>query len=50
MEAIQAYGRLASVKTEEEEDCWVLHFSDCVYGEARTMKEFENYLIGLENS
>ena len=28
---------------------WILKFDNCRYDEALTIKEFENYLIGLEN-
>ena len=29
---------------------WLVLFSRCAYGEETTAREFENYLIGLENT
>ncbi len=47
--SISAYQNLCSVDFSESERYWILTFKDCVYGEQLTVKEFENYLIGLEN-
>lgn len=47
--AIDAYENIARISIHEMESYWKLCFSDCVYGTARTIHEFENYLIGLEN-
>ena len=49
-EAIKAYGNIARILILPNKDEYVMQFFDCKYGEDRTIKEFENYLIGLENS
>lgn len=49
LSAIDAYKNIARIGIHETESYWKLVFSDCVYGTVRTICEFENYLIGLEN-
>lgn len=49
-EAKAAYDELANIKIEQNGDFWMLVFQNCRYGDEITAKEFENYLIGLENS
>ena len=46
---ITAYKDYAQFSLKESPDAWELAFSDCKYDEDRTVKEFENYLIGVEN-
>lgn len=48
--AIEAFSNLCSIKVSASTDGWDLAFSDCKYGRELTEKEFENYLIGLENT
>ena len=48
--AVRAYSHLANIIYEDEERYWVLTFSDCLYDETLTSREFENYMIGLENN
>ena len=47
--AIQDYSNLCVISIEERADAWKLEFSNCRFDEQRTVNEFENYLIGLEN-
>ena len=39
----------ARISVIEEAKYIQVSFTDCKYDEIRTVKEFENYLIGLEN-
>lgn len=48
--AKEAYAKLASIAIIQGRRNTELIFTNCRYGEDRTVKEFENYLIGLENS
>lgn len=48
--AIQAYQYVAVITPKMNEDHAILTFWKCKYDEDQTMKEFENYLIGVENS
>lgn len=41
------YAELAKIKIEDDSQYWILSFSDCLYDEAETAKEYENYLIEL---
>lgn len=43
------YKHIANIMVSEKRDCFVVRFIHCKYNEERTIKEFENYLIGLEN-
>ena len=47
--AVQDFSGLCAIKVMERADVWELGFSDCRFDESRTVNEFENYLIGLEN-
>ena len=47
--AIDAYSELCSIKYEIKNNFIECVFKDCVYSEELTIKEFENYLISLEN-
>ena len=49
LSAIDAYNNIARISIHDTDSYWKLVFSDCVYGTVRTIREFENYLIGLEN-
>ena len=48
-DALKAYKELATINLNDTESKWILEFRKCRYDAARTMKEFENYLIGMEN-
>lgn len=48
--AISAYRDYADIKTADNSNCIILYFDKCRHNEALTVKEFECYLIGLENS
>ena len=47
--AIKAYKGISDVFFQEQDNYWILLFTNCKYNEAKTIQEFENYLIGLEN-
>ena len=44
------YEEYAKIKIKIERMYYKVCFDKCKYDEDRTIKEFENYLIGLENS
>lgn len=48
--AKEAYSMLADIHVISGRNTTELVFSNCKYDEDRTVKEFENYIIGLENS
>lgn len=48
--AKEAYKSLAKITVSTDLQYVKLRFLKCKYEETRTIKEFENYLIGLENS
>ena len=48
-QAIEAYSKLCSIKYEIKNNIIEGRFMDCIYPEETTIKEFENYLISLEN-
>lgn len=50
IEAIKAFSHLCTIKISESATGWNLEFENCLYGCELTGKEFENYLIGLENT
>jgi His-Xaa-Ser system protein HxsD len=47
--AAEAFQNIARITVRETDNYWSLEFSGCQYGETATSKEFENYLIDLEN-
>ena len=49
-EAIDAFSHLCVITVLESATGWNLVFENCKYGCRLTEKEFENYLIGLENT
>lgn len=46
----QAYRNHAVVSVKYSGDYAIVTFWKCKYGEDITIKEFENYMIGVENS
>lgn len=47
--AVEDYDSLAEIVIGQDKDSWIVSFSNCKYDELRTSREFENYLIELEN-
>ena len=43
------YREYAIITKKLVDQYWILKFDKCRYDESLTIKEFENYLIGLEN-
>ena len=48
--AISAYSGFAEMEMHNRGKHWLIVFLNCKYDEELTIKEFENYLIGLENN
>lgn len=48
-ETIRVFKHLGTITKIETRYLWKLVFRKCRYDELRTVYEFENYLIGLEN-
>ena len=48
--AIDAYKELATISIDKQENYICLSFHECKFDVHLTVKEFENYVIGLENS
>lgn len=48
--AILAYNSLATITVRQKDRQIQLVFANCRFDPSITIKEFENYLIGLENS
>ena len=46
----KVYSGYADITIENIEGYWHLSFENCKYDESLTVREFENYLIGMENS
>ena len=46
--AIKAYSGIAVISFVENDENWLLDFSNCIYDIERTTNEFENFLICLE--
>ena len=44
------YSDYAQIHVVPEKKHWLVLFTRCTYGEDETVREFENYLIGLENT
>lgn len=49
-QAIKDYLPLALIEMNSNADKVNLTFSNCKYDEEKTIREFENYLIGIENT
>lgn len=49
-EAVGAYKDICSIDITEIDNEYILCFVDTKYDANKTMNEFENYLIALENS
>lgn len=47
--AMADYSSLAQITIEYDQELWLIQFSNCKYEANRTISEFENYLIELEN-
>lgn len=47
---ISVYSAYGQIYLIHEKNNWLVFFKQCTYGEEQTMQEFENYLIGLENT
>lgn len=50
LSTISAYRDYATIILNDVNDKYELIFRKCKYSKKITIKEFENYLIGLENS
>ena len=48
--AIEDYQSLAEIMWYQADGYYMLSFRDCRFDPHRTAMEFENYMIGLENS
>ena len=48
-EARKAYQGLADIYVKVTDDCFLITFNACRYNEETTVREFENYCIGLES-
>ena len=46
--AIEAYSAIAAISFTEDEMNWICDFVRTEYEQSLTVKEFENYVIGLE--
>ena len=46
---IRIYGDYARINLISKDDKYILEFRKCRYDEKTTVREFENYLIGMEN-
>ena len=49
LKAIEDYSSLARIAFGQDNSNWLVRFTNCKYDENRTIWEFENYLIELEN-
>ena len=49
-QTISAYADFAEFVISDNGDYRCIRFNNCRYDEQRTIKEFENYLIGMENA
>ena len=47
--AVRDYSELADIEVKETDFYWIVSFSLCRFDEEITRREFENYLIDLEN-
>lgn len=47
---VKIYSQLASITYRIEEEIIEVSFQMCLYDKKTTIMEFENYLIGIENS
>ena len=47
--AIADYNALAEIDYAQNDNMWEISFAKCKFDEIRTLNEFENYLIELEN-
>ena len=49
LKAVDAYRNLAKIQILRKRKITKIVFWNCKYDEERAVREFENYLIGLEN-
>lgn len=49
-QALADYKNIAKTSLRKGKSYHTVTFWKCIYDEGQTLKEFENYLIGLENS
>lgn len=49
MNAAEAYKNLVDISIAEYPDFFMVTFTNCIYDEKQTVKEFGNYVIGLMN-
>ena len=49
LKAVDAYRNLAKIQISRKRQIIKIVFWNCKYDEEITVREFENYLIGLEN-
>lgn len=49
-QALADYKKIANTSIKKSDKYYIVRFWSCKYNESRTIKEFENYLIGLENN
>lgn len=49
-QTIEAYNAFADITVKFEDEQAEITFCKCKYDELQTINEFENYMIGLENS
>lgn len=47
---MSVYESYAVITVKFKDDYATLTFENCKYDEEQTIKEFENYMIGIENS
>ncbi len=48
--ALEAYAGYTTATVEYTQQYAIVTFSECKYDPDQTVKEFENYMIGMENS
>lgn len=49
-QALRDYGNIAKTTLKNERNYFIVTFWKCKFDEDQTLREFENYMIGLENS
>lgn len=47
---VEIYKNIAKIEIVTESEKYILFFDNCKYNEQTTVYEFENYLIGMENT
>lgn len=49
-QALRDYGNIAKTSLKNKGEYFIVTFWKCKFDEEQTLREFENYMIGLENS